>query len=100
MPLPSSTNLQTLDIAYLGSPFVQVEAKNLDTETLDIAYLGSPFVAIGPATVTGLNVYVKVSDYVSKSGVWKQATAMYVRNGGTWKTVTTVSTKASGAWKS
>jgi hypothetical protein len=44
MPLPSNTDLATLDIAYLGQPFVQVEAKSLDTETMDVAYLGQPFV--------------------------------------------------------
>jgi hypothetical protein len=49
MALPSNTDLQTLDIAYLGQPFVQVEAKSLDSETLDIAYLGQPFVAVGPS---------------------------------------------------
>lgn len=92
MPLPSNTDLATLDIAYLGAPFVQVEAKNLDTETLDLAYLGSPFVAVGPSV--GLNVYVKVS------GVWKQASAMYVRNASVWKTVVSVSTRVGGTWKS
>ena len=94
MPLPSNTDLATLDIAYLGAPFVHVEAKSLDTETLDVAYLGAPFVAVGPAAVTGLNVYVRVS------GVWKQATAMYTRVSGVWKNVTTVSTRVSGTWKS
>lgn len=93
MPLPSNTDLAKLDIAYLGQPFVQVEAKSLDTEKLDIAYLGQPFVAVGPTAVTGLNVYVKVS------GAWKQATAMWVKAGGVWKQVNTVSTKVAGVWK-
>ena len=93
MPLPSNTDLQTFDYAYLGAPFVQVEAKSLDTETLDLAYLGAPFVAVGPAAVTGLNVWVKVS------GAWKQASAAYVRVGGVWKNVSTVSTRVSGVWK-
>jgi hypothetical protein len=94
MPLPSSTDLATLDIAHLGAPFVHVEAKPLDSETLDVAYLGAPFVAVGPAAATGLNVWTRVS------GVWKQAVAMYVRVGGVWKSVTTVSTRVSGTWKS
>jgi len=94
MPLPSETDLASLDVAYLGQPFVQVEAKSLDTETLDLAYLGQPFVAAGPAAATGLNVYVNVS------GTWKQATAMYVNVSGSWKTVSVVSVKASGVWKS
>ena len=96
MALPSNTDLATLDIAYLGAPFVNVEAKSLDTQTLDVAYLGAPFVAVGPgaAPPSGLNVYINVG------GVWKQAPAMYVRDTGTWKTVTTVSTRASGVWSS
>jgi hypothetical protein len=91
MPLPSNTDLATLDYADLGAPFVQVEAKTLNSTTLDIAYLAQPFVAVGP---TGIRVYVNVS------GVWKQANAMYVNVSGTWKTVTTVSTNVSGTWKS
>lgn len=93
MALPSNTDLATLDIAYLGAPFVQVEAKSLDSQTLDIAYLGAPFVAVGPSAAAGLNVYVNAS------GVWKQATDMYVRDTGIWKTVTTVSTRDAGVWK-
>ena len=95
MPLPSSTDLATLNYTYLGAPFVQVEAKDLNTETLDVAYLGAPFVAAGPATAppSGLNVYVKVA------GAWKQAAAMWVKVSGVWKSVSTVSTKVSGAWK-
>lgn len=94
MPLPSNTDLATLDTAYLGAPFVSVEAKSLDTETLDIAYQGQPFVAVGPGVTppSGLNVFVKVS------GIWKQATAMYVRDSGTWQGVTTVRTRANGSW--
>lgn len=49
MPLPTNTDLATLDYAYLGAPFVDVEAKSLDTVTLDIAYLGAPFVGVGPS---------------------------------------------------
>lgn len=95
MPLPSNSDLATLDVAYLGQPFVQVEAKALTTTSLDVAYLGQPFVAVGPAAVAaGLNVYVRVG------GVWKQATAAYVNVAGTWKAVSTISTRASGAWKS
>lgn len=94
MALPSNTDLATLDVAYLGQPFVQVEAKSLDTETLDIAYLGQPFVAVGPSAVTGLNVWVNVA------GTWKQASAAYVNVSGTWKLVSAISTRASGTWKS
>jgi len=34
-----------MDVAYQGSPFVQVPAKSVIlTATMDIAYLGAPFV--------------------------------------------------------
>jgi hypothetical protein len=95
MPLPSNSDLATLDIAYLGQPFVQVEAKALDTTTLDIAYLAQPFVAVGPgAVVSGFNVSVKVA------GVWKQASDIYINVAGVWKTATAVSPNVSGTWKS
>ncbi len=95
MALPSNTDLATLDIAYLGQPFVQVEAKNLDSETLDIAYLGQPFVAVGPSAAppSGLNVWANVS------GVWKQASAVYVNVSGVWKTATAIGPNVAGAWK-
>ncbi len=93
MPLPNKNDLQTLDTAYLGQPFVQVEAKSLSTESLDAAYLGQPFVAVGPDASTGFNVYVKAS------GVWKQASAIYVNVGGVWKTGTNVYVNAAGVWK-
>lgn len=93
MPLPSNIDLATLDTAYLGAPFVQVEAKNFATTSLDVAYLGAPFVAVGPAAVTGLSVYVRVS------GVWRQASGMWVRQNGSWQSVVTVSAKVSGTWR-
>jgi len=97
MPLPSNTDLATADIAYRGQPFVQVEAKSLDTETLDIAYRAQPFVAAGPSGVippAGINVWANVS------GVWKQASTVYVNVSGTWKTVTSLWPNVSGTWKS
>jgi hypothetical protein len=96
MPLPSNADLATLDIAYLGAPFAQVEAKTLNTGSLDAAHLGAPFVAVGPSVAPplGTNAFVRVA------GVWKQATAVYVRVGGTWETATTVSARVGGVWKS
>jgi hypothetical protein len=89
MPLPNKSDLQKLDIAYLGQPFVQVEAKSLDTKTLDVAYLGQPFVGV----TSGFNVYIKAS------GIWKQASAIYVKVSGVWKAATNIYVKASGTWK-
>ena len=45
MALPTKDNLLTLSISFLGKPFCQVEAKQLDTKELDISWLGKPFVA-------------------------------------------------------
>jgi len=89
MPLPNKTSLSTLDYVYLGQPFVQVEAKTLNTTNLDTVYQAQPFVAVG----AGLNVFVNVS------GTWKEATAMYVNSAGTWKTVVDVSVNVGGTWK-
>lgn len=96
MALPSNTALAGLDVAYLGAPFVQVEAKSLATTSLDLTYLGAPFVAVGPAVAppSGLNTWVRVG------GAWKQASAMWVRVSGAWKSVATVSVRVGGVWKS
>lgn len=93
MPLPSSTDLATLDYIYLGAPFVQVEARPISTASLDTAYQGAPFVAVGPIAAAGLNIYVRVT------GAWKQASAMFVRVAGSWKNVASVSTRVGGAWR-
>ena len=91
MSLPSNTDLASLDYAYLGRPFVNVEAKSLDTETLDTAYLGQPFVAVGPVPY---NVFVKLN------GVWRKAIDMWVFRDGAWKNVKTIGTKVEGIWRS
>lgn len=44
MALPTKDDLATLDYVYQGAPFVQVEAKNLDSATLDVVYQAQPFV--------------------------------------------------------
>jgi hypothetical protein len=45
MTTPSKDNLLTMDYAYLGVPFVNVQTKDSQTtSSLDFAYLGLPFV--------------------------------------------------------
>ena len=45
MATPTATDLDSMDYAYLGTPFVNVESKaGQDTNSLDFAYLGQPFV--------------------------------------------------------
>jgi hypothetical protein len=92
MPLPTKTNLETLDIAYLGQPFVQVEAKPLNTQSLDTAYFAQPFSAVSSSN-NNLNIYINVA------GTWKQGSAIYVNVAGTWKQASTVSTNIAGTWK-
>jgi hypothetical protein len=55
MALPTINQQYTLDVIYLGGPFVQVAAKiGIDFNTLDIVYLGSPFWGLTPEEVTGV----------------------------------------------
>ena len=45
MATPTATDLGTMDYAYQGTPFVDVESKaGQNTNSLDFAYLGLPFV--------------------------------------------------------
>lgn len=39
------SDLLTLNVAYMGQPFVQLQAYGIDTLELDTAYLGQPFIA-------------------------------------------------------
>ena len=50
MSLPTQADLFTLDIDFLGLPFVDVEAKTLGTASLDWDYLGLPFVGLAPGS--------------------------------------------------
>lgn len=94
MPLPSNTDLTTLDYAYLGQPFVQVQDNCGNTQSLNTAYLAEPFVGAGSSITS--NVYVNVN------GTWKQACRVYVRVSGAWKEVQgdTLYVNKSAVWKS
>lgn len=59
MAQPTKTDLQTMDYAYGGVPFVQTAAKTgIDLDTLDYAYGGVPFWAVAaggtPPPPTGI----------------------------------------------
>jgi len=58
MALPTDNDEYTLNIIYLGAPFVQVATKStIDLNTLDWTYLGEPFWGLSPAAgVTTNNV--------------------------------------------
>lgn len=97
MALPNKDDLDSLDYAYLGEPFINIEAKSLNTQNLDYAYLGEPFVGatVAAAPPTGaFTVYGKVA------GVWQQASEIHTKVGGSWKVVTEVYVKDAGVWKS
>lgn len=49
MALKTKLELETLDVVYLGQPFVQVSTKTINSQSLDTVYLGQPFVATDPA---------------------------------------------------
>jgi hypothetical protein len=94
MPLPSSRDLITLDYAYLGQPFVQVQNNCGNTQSLDTAYLAQPFVGAGSSVTS--NVYVNVN------GTWKQACQVFVNVSGSWKAVQgdTLYPNKTLSWKS
>jgi hypothetical protein len=94
MPLPSSRDLITLDYAYLGEPFVQVQNNCGNTQSLNTAYLAQPFVGAGSSVTS--NVYVNVN------GTWKQACQVFVNVSGSWKAVQgdTLYPNKTLSWKS
>lgn len=91
MPLPSSSGLASLDFVYQGAPFVQVEAKAINTTSLDTAYQGAPFVAVGP--IASSNLWVNVN------GNWKIPSNIYVNVNGNWKSAISVGGNISNIWK-
>jgi hypothetical protein len=45
--LPTPANIQTMDYAFQGQPFVEMPAKStIDTSTMDYSFQGQPFVRI------------------------------------------------------
>lgn len=95
MALPDRDNLTSLDVVYLGQPFVQVEAKSLSSQNLNIVYLAQPFVG-ATAPPSPPNVYVNVN------GTWKQASQLYANVNGVWKDVVDdkLNVKVGSSWKS
>jgi hypothetical protein len=56
MSIPKKSDLLTLDYAWLGQPFVHVEAKPLETQTLDYAFRAQPFVAAPTTTDSAFDI--------------------------------------------
>lgn len=58
MAVPTIDGELTLDIVYLGAPFVRIAAKaDIDFSTLDIVYLGAPFYGLSYITPISGDVY-------------------------------------------
>jgi hypothetical protein len=49
MALKTKLELETLDVVYLGQPFVQVATKAITATNLDTVYQAQPFYAVDPA---------------------------------------------------
>lgn len=47
----TKNDLLKMDFTFMGEPFVQVEAKPLDTLNLDYTFMGEPFVAVTDSEV-------------------------------------------------
>ncbi len=78
MALPTKTDLLLMGYSHLGSPFVDVEAKALNTVRLDVSHLGRPFVgASGAASPVAYTLACAAGAY-SYTGV--AATLTVVRN--------------------
>lgn len=58
MAIPNKTDLETMDYAYLGQPFVYVAAKTgMNLPSMDYAYLGQPFV-VNPDPISAGSVRI------------------------------------------
>ena len=58
MALPTKTDLCLLSTSWLGKPFVQIEAKALQTVELDISWLGKPFVGASGSVAATYPAYI------------------------------------------
>ena len=76
MALPTKADLLLMGVSHLGKPFVDVEAKALNTVRLDVSHLGRPFVgAAGGVVATNYTLVCAAGSY-SYTGV--AATLTYV----------------------
>lgn len=59
MTTPTKDQLNTMDYAYQGSPFVNVQSKdNQDTQSLDYSFQGLPFVGAYNATYNSTQFFM------------------------------------------
>lgn len=98
MPLPSKSDIVTLDYVDWSLPSIWVEAKSLDSGSLDYVDWSVPIVGTASTSV----VVVSSNVYVNVNGTWKQASQVYVNVGGVWKDVVNdkLYVKVGASWKS
>lgn len=69
MALITKSDLVTLDVTFLGQPFVQVTASTVDTLGLDVSFQGQPFVVVASDGGAGPVI-------VNASGSWSSTCAV------------------------
>lgn len=58
MAIPTKTNLETMDYAFMGQPFAGVAAKTgMNLPSMDYAFLGQPFV-VNPDPISAGSVRI------------------------------------------
>jgi len=68
MALPTKADLLLLGTSHLGKPFVDVEAKALNTVRLDVSHLGKPFVGAAGGVVAANYTLVCAAGAYSYTG--------------------------------
>ena len=94
MPLPTQSELASLDFVDFVLPFAVLETGSIDSKTLDFVDFVLPFAVLNASASASLNAFVNVS------GTWKQVDSVHVNVSGTWKEVDSLNTNVSGTWKS
>ena len=98
MALPTTAEINGLDIIDWATPYVLVSTKStVNTYGLDITDWATPLLAsTGGAAATPTNT---LWTYVNINGTWKQVVYTYINIEGTWKTVTETGVNISTTWK-
>ena len=100
MAIQTTGDLSSLNFSEWSTPFVYIEASNLNTATLDFSEWSTPFV--GAVGVAGTGGQVLSNTWINVNGTWKRSDNIFVNVNGTWKTVSTkkMNVNVSGVWKS
>lgn len=98
MALPTTAQINGLDIIDWATPYVLVTTKNtVNANTLDIADWATPLIASTGGAVAASSQ--TLFTYINVGGTWKTVTDTYINVGGTWKTVSETGVNVSSTWK-